>query len=65
MADPFGDDVVDFKIDEFLTTSYQDAVSQLAVQRKPLGSRMPRSLGYPVITHAGAGEAFQHDGIQH
>jgi len=49
MADPFGDDAIDFNVHDFLTTSYLDAVSHLAVHRKPLGTRMPRNLGYPVI----------------
>lgn len=49
MADPFGDDVIDFNVHDFLTASYVDAVSHLAIQRKPLGTKMPRHLGYPVI----------------
>ena len=38
MADPFGDDEVDFKLEKFLAMSYRDALSHLQSQHEPCGS---------------------------
>lgn len=52
MADPFGDDVIDFKVEQFLSASYANAVAHLSDERPPLGSRMPKGLRVPMIPEA-------------
>ena len=49
MSDPFGDDVIDFKVDNFLRASYINAVSHLAEDRTVTGPNFPQGISLPMI----------------
>jgi len=61
MADPFGDDVIDFKVDEFLRTSYINAVSHIEEERPLSGHQLPSGIAVPTLrtpsSHDGVGTA--------
>ena len=49
MSDPFGDDVIDFKVDAFLRTSYINAVAHLEEDRPVTGPAMPQGISLPMM----------------
>ena len=49
MADPFGDDEVDFKLEKFLATAYQNALAHLGdTNTQPLGTELPPDVFPPM-----------------
>ena len=48
MADPFGEDVLDFRIESFLAQMYNNALGMLTERFEPLGSSLPPGLENPL-----------------
>lgn len=48
LADPFGDDAVDFNVDVFLQAAYKNAVANLSDDHEPCGLGMPAELRNPL-----------------
>ena len=48
MADPFGEDVLDFRIESFLAQMYNNALGMLTERFDPLGSSLPPGLENPL-----------------
>ena len=46
--DPFGEDVLDFRIESFLAQMYNNALGMLTERFDPLGSSLPPGLENPL-----------------
>jgi len=53
LADPFGDDAVDFNVDVFLMAAYKNAVANLSDDHEPCGASMPAELSNPLKVKPG------------
>ncbi|KAL1506980.1 hypothetical protein AB1Y20_007844 [Prymnesium parvum] len=52
LADPFGDDAVDFNVDTFLLAAYKNAIANLNDDHAPHGSTMPSEITNPIKGNA-------------
>ena len=53
MADPFGEDTIDFALEKYLGTIYSNAISQLSDSFEPMGHELPDGIGNPLPEHTG------------
>ena len=53
MADPFGDDVIDFKIEKYMGAMYDNALGHLQDHFKPHGTSLPAGINNPLPQNTG------------
>jgi len=53
MADPFGDDVIDFKIEKYMAAMYDNAISHLEDHFKAHGTSIPAGINNPLPPNTG------------
>ena len=51
MADPFGDDTIDFELERYLGTIYSNALAQLSDHFEPTGHALPDGISNPLPEH--------------
>ena len=58
MSDPFGDDEVDFNLEAFLQTTYENAIQFMRDERAPLADALPDGLRDPLRGDGSGGGRF-------
>jgi len=53
LADPFGDDAVDFNVDTFLMGAYKNSVAHLSIQHEACGMELPTGISNPLLETGG------------
>ena len=59
MADPFGDDVIDFKVEKFLAGMYENSIANITEVYSTCGSGLPEGLQNPLSVDGAVLETFK------